>query len=85
MRINSNEFECHTEIRILLIQACISNNGLKSPFTFRWLQLAKYVYSSQCNMIRAPNEPPLAAKFGVNGFKEAKTNLQTIQFRSNNS
>ena len=68
MCINGNEFEWHTEIRIQLIQARISNNGLKSPPTFRWLQLAKYVYSSQCNMTRAPNEPPLAAKFGINSF-----------------
>ena len=42
--------------------------------------VAKYVYISLRNMIRAPNEPPLAAKFGINSFKEAKTTLQIIQF-----
>ena len=85
MCINSNEFEWNTEVRIQLVQACISNNGLNSPPIYRWLQLAKYVYSSQCNMNRATNEPPLAARFGINSFKEVKTTLQIIQFRSNNS
>ena len=47
----------------------------KIPSIFRWLYLAKYVYSSLCNMIRAPDEPPLAAKFGINSFQGSKDDL----------
>ncbi len=63
----------------------MSKIGLDSPLIYCWQQLAKYVYSILCNMIRAHNEHPLAAEFGINSFKEAKTTLQFIQFRSNNS
>jgi len=49
--------------------------GLKTPSTFCWLQLAKYVHSSLCNMIQAPDEPPLAAKFGINSFQGSKDDL----------
>ena len=33
-------------------------------------------------MIQAPNEPPLAAKFGINSFKEVKTTFQILQYGS---
>jgi hypothetical protein len=43
------------------------------PYIFSWLQLAKYDHSNLCNMILAPNEPPLAAKFGINNSRVVKT------------
>jgi len=47
----------------------------KIPSTFCWLYLAKYVYSSLCNTIQAHNEPPLAAKCGINSFQGGKDDL----------
>ncbi len=43
----------------------MSNFRLNSPPIYCWQQLAKYVYNSLCNMIRAQNEPPLATKIGI--------------------
>ena len=47
----------------------------KIPSIFRWLYLAKYVYSSLCNTIQAHDEPPLAAKFGIISFQGGKDDL----------
>jgi hypothetical protein len=82
--MNRNEFRFYIGIRIWLLHASISNFELTLPLTFYWQQLAEYVHSSLCNMIRAQNEHSLAAKSGLK-VKEAKTTLQIIQFRSKNS
>ncbi len=42
------------------------------PLIFRWQLLAKYVYSSPGNMIRARNEHYLAAKFGIRSLREQR-------------